>query len=96
MLHDQGKVFKNMREKAGLTQRQVAKALGYPSSQIICNIEGGKAAPPVSTIQALSYIYSAPQLESLVLKMYNKEIKRRVGSHKINLKKLAKVKKAKN
>lgn len=57
MKHTYGTVFRQMRTQKGLTQRQVGKALGLTSSQFICNIEKGKAAPPLTMIPALCCLY---------------------------------------
>jgi transcriptional regulator with XRE-family HTH domain len=45
--HDLGKWLKEKRVQAGLTQAQLAKALGLETSQSIAQIEGGRA--PLST-----------------------------------------------
>lgn len=53
-------MLKEMREKAGLTQMQVAEALGYSSAQFISNWEAGKARPPLKTLPRLAKMYGVP------------------------------------
>ena len=46
-----GKWLKEMRERAGFTQSDLAKALGYDNAQIISNIERGVSAIPQKRIR---------------------------------------------
>lgn len=46
-----GRWLKQMREEAGLTQADLAKALGYDNAQIISNIERGVSAIPQKRIK---------------------------------------------
>ena len=49
--------MKVARERAGLTQAEVADNFGYPSSQFISNIERGLAALPVDVMVKLVRLY---------------------------------------
>lgn len=64
------KFLRDIRTKSGLTQGQVAKALGYSTSQFISNWERGIAEPPIATLRQLASIYSVP-----VDEMYNVVLK---------------------
>ena len=45
--------IKNSRKKLGLTQPELAEALGFRGYQIICNIETGKTKPQKTTLLAI-------------------------------------------
>lgn len=51
-----GEWFRSKREAAGLTQRQVADALGWKSSQYISNWERNVAYPPPHRLKDLADI----------------------------------------
>lgn len=57
-LKDLGLFLKNKRIEAGLTQKDVAKKMGYTSPQFISNWERGLTAPPLSTIRSLIKLYN--------------------------------------
>ena len=42
-----GLYFRDMRKKAGLSQLEVSKRLGYGSAQFVSNWERGLASPPI-------------------------------------------------
>jgi len=48
------------RQAAGLTQREVADALGYSSAQFISNFERGIATPPLPKLKLLLGMYRMP------------------------------------
>ena len=50
--------LKLAREKAGLSQRQIADDLGYQSAQFISNWERGISSPPMKTLKQLGELYS--------------------------------------
>lgn len=52
-----GAYLRNLRLKAGLTQRQVSLALGYSSAQFISNHECGVALPPKKKLTKLRELY---------------------------------------
>ena len=52
-----GAYLKEMREKSGLTQREVSIDLGYSSAQFISNFENGIAVPPLKKLRSLVRIY---------------------------------------
>lgn len=45
--------FKNAREKAGISQIDLAKALGYSSPQYVSNWERGICSPPINKLEFL-------------------------------------------
>lgn len=49
--------LKRLREKAGLSQSEVAEAMGYESGQFISNWERGISHPPIKDIRKLAKIY---------------------------------------
>ncbi len=51
------KYLKQMRCRAGLTQKQVAKVLRYESAQFVSNWERGVATPPVAALAVLIKLY---------------------------------------
>jgi DNA-binding XRE family transcriptional regulator len=54
------KEFKIAREKLGLTQKDMAKLLGFSGeAQTVKNIEGGKRNPGKLAIKLLRYLVSA-------------------------------------
>lgn len=50
--------LKAAREKANVSQRQVADELGYQSAQFISNWERGISYPPMKTLKRLGELYS--------------------------------------
>jgi transcriptional regulator with XRE-family HTH domain len=49
--------LKQAREKAEISQRQVADELGYQSAQFISNWERGISSPPMKTLKQLGELY---------------------------------------
>jgi len=49
-----GKFLKAQRKAAGVTQRQIAEALGYSSAQFISNWERGISQPPLESLEQLA------------------------------------------
>lgn len=52
--------FKQMRERAKLTQREVADALGYTTPQFVSNVERGRCRFPVIQLPILAKLYRVP------------------------------------
>lgn len=52
-----GTAFREMRLKQGLTQRDVAKIMGWTTLQFVSNIERGLAMPPKSKIKRFAKLY---------------------------------------
>lgn len=52
-----GDYLKELREKSGMTQREVSMALGYSSAQFISNFERGIALPPLKKLKTLQELY---------------------------------------
>jgi transcriptional regulator with XRE-family HTH domain len=51
--------LKGTRAAAGLSQGQIAEALGYSTSQFISNWERGISAPPVTALKKLGAVLKA-------------------------------------
>jgi len=49
--------LKNLRLKAGLTQAEVAKVLGYSNPQFVSNWERGISLPAVNSLATLAKLY---------------------------------------
>ena len=49
--------LKKMREKAGMSQRQVTDKLGWATNQALSNAERGISLPPVEAIPVLAKLY---------------------------------------
>lgn len=53
-----GVFLRESRVRAGLSQMQVAKKLGYTTAQFISNWERGVSEPPLKALKTLAKIYS--------------------------------------
>lgn len=53
-----GKFLKERREKAGLSQKDVADKLGYSTPQFVSNWERGVSTPPLKTLKKIGDMYS--------------------------------------
>lgn len=51
------KILKDMREKSGLTQRDIAMKLKYTTPQFISNWERGISHPPIQDIKTIAKAY---------------------------------------
>lgn len=60
-----GSYLKSKRESSGLTQSEVAKKLGYGSSQFISNIERGISSVPIKALKMLIQIYEIDPIETV-------------------------------
>lgn len=49
--------WRELREKAGLTQKEVSDALGYTTPQFISNVERGRCRFPVEKLPKLKRLY---------------------------------------
>lgn len=49
--------WRQFREKAGLTQKEVSDALGYTTPQFISNVERGRCRFPVEKLGKLKRLY---------------------------------------
>lgn len=49
--------LKMSRERALLSQHEVARALGYATPQFISNLERGLSCPPIKALRILSRLY---------------------------------------
>ena len=53
-----GKIFKTLRTKEGLTQRDVSSKMGYTTIQFVSNWERGLSAPPIKDLPKLAKLYN--------------------------------------
>lgn len=62
--------WKNLRERAGMTQREVAEELGYTTPQFISNVERGRCRYPVEKLPRIKKLYGlgTEQLVDLILR----------------------------
>lgn len=49
--------WRQFREKAGLTQKEVSDALGYSTPQFVSNVERGRCRFPVEKLPKLKRLY---------------------------------------
>lgn len=61
--------WREFREKAGLTQREVSDALGYTTPQFISNVERGRCRFPVEKLAKLKRLYrlSSDQVVEMIM-----------------------------
>ena len=61
--------WKQLREKSGLTQREVSDALGYSTPQFISNVERGRCRFPIQKLPKIKKLYrlSTDQMINLIL-----------------------------
>jgi transcriptional regulator with XRE-family HTH domain len=64
-----GNQWKTLRERAGLTQREVSDTLGYSTPQFISNVERGRCRFPVQKLPKIKKLYrlSTDQILDLFL-----------------------------
>lgn len=77
-----GKYLQTCRISAGLTQEQVANALGYSSAQFISNVERDYANPPLAKIYKWVTLIRAHRRlvgEALIQK-YAREVRKELGT----------------
>lgn len=67
---DAGTQWKNLRERAGLTQREVSDALGYSTPQFISNVERGRCRFPIQKLPKIRKLYrlSVDQVVDIIVK----------------------------
>jgi len=67
--HTSAEQWRQLREKARLTQRDVSDALGYSTPQFISNVERGRCRFPVEKLPKIKRLYrlSTDQVIRLVL-----------------------------
>ena len=58
-----GEYFRKKREKSGLSQEEVAKALVYTNTQMVSNWERGKCSPPQKALKSLMKLYKINKKE---------------------------------
>jgi transcriptional regulator with XRE-family HTH domain len=64
-----GTQWKSLRERAGLTQREVSDALGYSTPQFISNVERGRCRFPIQKLTKIRKLYrlSVDQTVNLIV-----------------------------
>lgn len=80
-----GTFLQKKRIKAGLSQGDVAKALGYSSPQFISNFERGLCAPPLNKLRTIITMYEVPaeSVMNIMLKEQEKHLRKALlGSKK--------------
>lgn len=65
-----GNHWRVYREKAGMTQREVADELGYTTPQFISNVERGRCRYPIEKLPRIKKLYGlgTEQLVELILR----------------------------
>lgn len=73
-----GNQWKSLREKAGLTQREVSDTLGYSTPQFISNVERGRCRFPVPKLGKIRKLYrlSVEQVVDLIIKEERQDLVR--------------------
>lgn len=66
-----GKFLKAQRKAAGVTQRQIAEALGYSSAQFISNWERGISQPPLESLEQLAKLIKVDARKLLRMAVHN-------------------------
>ena len=76
--------LKKLREKAGLTQVQLAQGLGYTSAQFVSNWERGLALMPAGKFRHAARMFGVPvsDLINHEAKQYKNSLIKRYGSQK--------------
>ena len=76
---DLGKHLQTLREKSGLTQKELADKFGYKTPQFISNWERGIAAPPIPVIKKLAKLLhiDSDKLFDVILSSEVEDFKRR-------------------
>lgn len=73
--------FNKLRVESGLTQRDVARALGFSSIQFISNVERGLSYYSKDHLEALSELFGVPRkkLASVIVEEKYNKIKEKYG-----------------
>jgi transcriptional regulator with XRE-family HTH domain len=76
-----GSYLREHREKAGLSQMEVSRALGYTTSQFLSNCERGVSSLPLEKLPALVKLYgmSRRQLIEFILKAQRTYLERELA-----------------
>lgn len=74
--------FKEKREKAGLSQLEVAEALGYSSAQFVSNWERDLCQPPLEKLGKLSQLLNLSRSE--VIEYFVDETRKNLMLHLAN------------
>jgi transcriptional regulator with XRE-family HTH domain len=69
-----GNQWKSLREKAGLTQRDVSDSLGYSTPQFISNVERGRCRFPVQKLPRIKKLYKLSNDQVLELFLTEEKI----------------------
>ena len=82
-----GTFLKDIRVKRNMTQAELAKKLGYTTSQFVSNWERGLCSPPLNSIPDIATILGISQKEirdmmNLILEETRSELERRLFKKK--------------
>ena len=79
-----GQMVQSYRQKAGLTQMELAKRLGYSTPQFVSIMERGEGKIPLSTVGSLIKILRLPEGEifDILLDTYKNQIKKEIRAGK--------------
>ncbi len=74
-----GSYLKEIRQKRNITQAELAKKLGYTTSQFVSNWERGLCSPPLDSIVEISDFLAIPKstIMGLILEQTKSELERR-------------------
>lgn len=65
--------FKRLREAAGLSQKEVADALGYSTAQFVSNFDRSVSSPPFSQAKKLAKLYKvSPQYIAQEIELFRR------------------------
>lgn len=76
-----GEIIKTARKAKGLTQLDLAKHLGYESTQFVCLFELGKSKVPAKTLGKLVPILglSKKKIQKMLVDNFENELKEEMG-----------------
>jgi transcriptional regulator with XRE-family HTH domain len=80
-----GSFLKNMRERRDVTQADLARKLGFGTSQFISNWERGICEPPMYAIPIIAEYLAIPKrkMVSELLELTKSSLERRFQGHKV-------------
>jgi transcriptional regulator with XRE-family HTH domain len=81
-LRNMGSFLKEIRQKRNITQAELAKKLGYTTSQFVSNWERGLCSPPLDSIVEIANFLAIPKstIMNLILEQTKVELEKRFTS----------------